>query len=97
MPPTSTPNSDKGPQVTSTTNVSGGANLDAQRDVNIGGDVVGRDKITQNITEEVAYNVEGLENPYLGLMPFTYDERDIYAGRDDEIGEAVAGFLAQGV
>src|SRR5512141_1569951 len=29
----------------SVTNVSGGVNLDAQRDVNIGGDVVGRDKI----------------------------------------------------
>jgi tetratricopeptide (TPR) repeat protein len=30
----------------SITNVSGGIDLDAQRDVNIGGDVVGRDKIT---------------------------------------------------
>jgi hypothetical protein len=30
----------------SVTNVSGGVNVDAQRDVNIGGDVVGRDKIT---------------------------------------------------
>jgi hypothetical protein len=29
----------------SVTNVSGGANLDAARDINIGGDVVGRDKI----------------------------------------------------
>jgi hypothetical protein len=28
------------------TNVSGGVNLDAQRDVNIGGDVVGRNKTT---------------------------------------------------
>jgi tetratricopeptide (TPR) repeat protein len=31
----------------SVTNVSGGVNVDAQRDVNIGGDVVGRDKIMQ--------------------------------------------------
>jgi tetratricopeptide (TPR) repeat protein len=31
----------------STTNMSGGIDLDAQRDVNIGGDVVGRDKITE--------------------------------------------------
>lgn len=31
----------------STAHVSGGVDLDAQRDVNIGGDVVGRDKITQ--------------------------------------------------
>ncbi len=33
----------------SNTSISGGVNLDAQRDVNIGGDVVGRDKIIQNI------------------------------------------------
>jgi WD40 repeat protein len=33
--------------IKSTTNVSGGVDLDAQRDVNIGGDVVGRDKITE--------------------------------------------------
>ncbi len=33
------------------TNVSGGVNLDAQHDVNIGGDVVGRDKITH--TEQI--------------------------------------------
>jgi hypothetical protein len=32
---------------TTVTNVSGGVNLDAQGDVNIGGDVVGRDKIIQ--------------------------------------------------
>jgi tetratricopeptide (TPR) repeat protein len=32
------------------TNVSGGISLDAQRDVNIGGDVVGRDKITEIVT-----------------------------------------------
>jgi hypothetical protein len=31
---------------TSISNVSGGVNLDAQHDVNVGGDVVGRDKIT---------------------------------------------------
>lgn len=31
----------------SVTNISGGVDLDAQRDVNIGGDVVGRDKITE--------------------------------------------------
>ena len=33
----------------SITSISGGVNLDAQRDVNIVGDVVGRDKIIQNI------------------------------------------------
>ena len=81
----------------SITNVSGGVNVDAERDVDIGGDVVGRDKIVQTtITEEAAYNVEGLPNPYLGLLPFTYRERDIYAGRDDEIDEAVAALTALG-
>jgi hypothetical protein len=34
---------------TAATKVSGGVNLDAQHDVNIGGDVVGRDKVTTNI------------------------------------------------
>ena len=33
----------------SVTNVSGGVNLDAQRDVNIGGNVVERNKVTTNI------------------------------------------------
>ncbi len=107
---------------TNVTNVSGGVNLDAEP-IDIGGDVIGRDKTTTNIntdggavvggdvnvgsgkfvgrdeitiTEEVAYNVEGLENPYLGLMPFTYDERDIYAGRDDEIDDAVARLTTPG-
>jgi hypothetical protein len=40
----------KPPVAESNTNTSGGINLDAQRDVNVGGDVVGRDKIT-NIVE----------------------------------------------
>ncbi|CAG0936702.1 Regulatory protein AfsR [Thermoflexales bacterium] len=34
---------------TTATNISGGVNLNAQRDANIGGDVVGRDKTTTNI------------------------------------------------
>src|SRR5262245_9280900 len=33
------------------------------------------------ITEEQAYNVAGLSNPYLGLRAFTAAERDIFAGR----------------
>jgi tetratricopeptide (TPR) repeat protein len=37
------------PETSSATSISGGVNVDAGRDVNIGGDVVGRDKITQNI------------------------------------------------
>ena len=35
------------PSTEPATSVSGGVNLDAQRDVNVGGDVVGRDKITE--------------------------------------------------
>lgn len=34
------------------------------------------------ITEETAYNVAGLKNPYLGLRAFTAAERDIFAGRE---------------
>ncbi len=37
------------PETTSTTNTSGGVQVNAPGDVNIGGDVVGRDKITENI------------------------------------------------
>ena len=33
------------PNTSSATSISGGVNLDAGRDVNVGGDVVGRDKI----------------------------------------------------
>ena len=40
---------DDGSSSNSITSISGGVNLDAERDVNIGGDVVGRDKIVQNI------------------------------------------------
>ncbi len=40
------------PSITSVTTVSGGVNLEAQRDVTIGGDVVGRDKITVGYTVE---------------------------------------------
>lgn len=38
---------DQSEPTASVTSVSGGANLDAQRDINIGSDVVGRDKIIQ--------------------------------------------------
>jgi hypothetical protein len=44
-PPESPPPAEAGTPTTAT-NISGGVNLDAQRDVNIGGDVVGRDKIS---------------------------------------------------
>jgi len=35
------------PSTESAANISGGVNLDAQHDVNVGGDVIGRDKITE--------------------------------------------------
>lgn len=34
------------------------------------------------VTEELAYKVSGLPNPYLGLRAFTAAERDIFAGRE---------------
>ncbi len=44
------------------TNVSGGVDLDAERDVNIGGDVVGRDKITQIVEgDQIAGDQEVIE------------------------------------
>ncbi|HRW07830.1 MAG TPA: hypothetical protein P5121_22165 [Caldilineaceae bacterium] len=64
-------------------------------DVNIsGGDFVARDKLS--FTEEVAYSVHGLENPYLGLRAFGYRDRDIYAGRDAKIAEALAKLTTPG-
>jgi hypothetical protein len=47
-PPEPTPPAEAGTPST-VTDISSGGNLDAQRDVNIGGDVVSRDKITTNI------------------------------------------------
>jgi hypothetical protein len=40
---------------TTVTNVSGGVSLDTQRDANIGGDVVGCDKIAQTIINEAPH------------------------------------------
>jgi hypothetical protein len=45
LSPANTPPAEDNTQNT-VTNRSGGVNLDTQRDVNIGGDVVGRDKVT---------------------------------------------------
>src|SRR5689334_8109304 len=39
--------------------------------------------------EELAYNVSGLENPYLGLRSFGYEDRAKYAGRDPTIAAGV--------
>jgi WD40 repeat protein/energy-coupling factor transporter ATP-binding protein EcfA2 len=48
--------------------------------------VAGRDII---ITDEVAYDVRGLPNPYLGLHAFSYADRTAFAGREFSIRQAV--------
>jgi len=53
-------------------NAPGSVNIGAHGDVTVGGDVVGRDKITTIITDDKTYDVAGLPNPYLGLRSFTY-------------------------
>ena len=67
-------------------NTGGGTHIEGS--VTVGGDFVGRDKIT--ITEEAAYNVSGLPNPYLGLRAFTYLDRHAFGGREHKIGEVLA-------
>ncbi|MCB0110307.1 MAG: hypothetical protein KDE53_30515, partial [Caldilineaceae bacterium] len=65
---------------------------------------VGRDNLGQiagrdiNITYEgdAAYDVRGLENPYLGLAAFTYAERDRYAGREAETQQALTRLTTPG-
>ncbi len=76
--------------LTTVTHISGGVNLGGSPTIT--GDVVGRDKIT--ITEEVAYKVHGLANPYLGLQSFTYADHAKYAGREKLIAETVARLTA---
>jgi len=45
------------------------------------GTFVEGDQVTL-VTEEQAYLVAGLKNPYLGLRAFTYDDRASFAGRE---------------
>lgn len=50
------------------------------------GDVAGHDIVNVSLHQviiavEQAYHVYGLPNPYLGLHPFTYTDRDRFAGR----------------
>jgi hypothetical protein len=82
-------------------NRSGGADLNAGRDITIGGDVVGRDKVVSIVGDNIAgdkniftgdqqYDVHGLANPYLGLQSFTYADHAKYAGREKLIAETVA-------
>jgi WD40 repeat protein/energy-coupling factor transporter ATP-binding protein EcfA2 len=88
----------------SITSISGGVNLDAEQ-INIGGDVVGRDKITQTT---IGYTVEQVSSlltqisrtfqpkpfdgrcPYLGLDAFSEDDADRFFGRETLVSELVA-------
>jgi formylglycine-generating enzyme required for sulfatase activity len=80
------------------------ASADKQPGVNTGGgafvsgdvtagEFVGRDKTI--ITEETSYHVAGLPNPYLGLSPFTYDDRQAYAGREQAVQEGLRQIKAK--
>jgi len=82
---------DSDPDSITNINRSGGADLSAGRDINVDGDVAGRDiiKVT-NITDAQQYDVHGLANPYLGLQSFTYADHAKYAGREKLIVETVA-------
>ena len=82
-------------------NVSGGVDVDAQ-EVYIGGDVVGRDKITVGYTvEQVSTLLTQISSvfqpkpfdgrcPYLGLTAFSEDDADRFFGRESLVGELVA-------
>jgi WD40 repeat protein len=85
---------DSDPDSITNINRSGGADLNAGRDLTIGGDVVGRDKITTVFTGDQQYDVHGLANPYLGLQSFTYTDHAKYAGREKPIVETVARLTA---
>ncbi len=76
-------------------NRSGGADLNAQGDIIVGGDVVGRDKIVSHVyTGDQQYDVRGLASPYLGLQSYTYTDHAKYAGRENQITETVARLSA---
>jgi WD40 repeat protein len=63
--------------------------------VHVSGDVAGRD--INKIVEDLTYDVSDLSaNPYRGLASYTYDNRAFFAGRERQIGEAVARLTAPG-
>jgi len=51
---------------------------------------------TINVTTEVAYDVSGLANPYLGLAAFTYELRSHYGGRSAMINATVEQLTTPG-
>ena len=70
------------PEPTNITNRSGGSDIEAGRDTNVGGDVVGRDKITQTIINEAPRFV-----PTPGSAP---RPPALVVGRDDDLQQLKA-------
>lgn len=61
-------------------------------DATINGDVAGSNvfKISLSLQQlDNQYKVHGLPNPFLGLRPFTYHERKLFAGRERQVEAAV--------
>lgn len=87
---------DQGNRFEAPEQLAAGAGVTIVGDVHIdGGDFIGRDK-TIILTGEVAYDVRGLPNPYLGLRSFTYTDRAAYGGREGEIAQAVSALTRPG-
>jgi WD40 repeat protein len=83
------------------TSVSGGVNIGAERDVHIGGDVVGRDKITVGYTvDQVSALLTQISTtfqprafdgrcPYKGLDVFEEEDADLFFGREKLISDLI--------
>jgi WD40 repeat protein len=81
--------------------VSGGVDINAERDVHIGGDVIGRDKITVGYTVDqvsallaqvsTTFQPRAFDGrcPYKGLDVFEEDDADLFFGREKLIGDLV--------
>jgi len=57
-------------------------------------DVTASDRVI--VTEESAYDVRGLPNPYPGLRSFTFQDREAYAGRESSVQSALNLITAPG-
>jgi WD40 repeat protein/energy-coupling factor transporter ATP-binding protein EcfA2 len=107
MSDSSLPDPDLSPESNAAASVSGGVNLNARGDVSVGGDVVGRDKITTigYTVEEVSTLLAQIRNtfqpkpfdgrcPYLGLEAFSEDTADRFFGREALVNELVMRITA---
>ncbi len=63
-------------------NTQGGDHIHTGNIIGTGIAIGAGSRVDVTITEEQAYTVVGLPNPYLGLRTFTAAERDIFAGRE---------------